>query len=125
MDMNSLLESLYKNDVEASRLEKTAETKMLDTLRKSDQVENPYMNLSTEELVKLAQEVATEEVISEDQGDLEKVAFDMIGGQVMAHALVPEMDLMKVAMANGLCRVCKSNHMDVEGSTICSECLGG
>ena len=127
MNMNSLLESLYKNDVETSRLEKTAESKMLDNLRGSGNVDNPYMNLSTQELVKMAQELEGEEYIQSEQveydEDQEKVAFEMLGGQVMAHAMVHEFDLMKVAMANGLCRVCKENPMDIEESTICSACL--
>jgi len=124
MDMNSLLESIYKNDIETNRLEKTAESKMLDELRHSEQSNNPYMEYSTDELIKMAQELQAEETFVENDSDLEKVAFDMLGGQVMAHALVHELGTMKIAMANGLCRVCKTNHMDVDGSTICSECLG-
>ena len=124
MDMNSLLESIYKNDIETNRLEKTAESKMLDDLRQAEQVDNPYMEYSTDELIKMAQELQAEETFESQDEDLEKVAFDMLGGQVMAHALVHELGIMKLAMANGLCRVCKENHMDVEGSTICSECLG-
>jgi len=123
MDMNSLLESIYKNDIETNRLEKTAESKMLDDLRQSEQSDNPYMDYSTEELIKMAQELNAEETFGTQDEDLEKVAFDMLGGQVMAHALVHELGIMKIAMANGLCRVCKENHMDVEGSTICSACL--
>ena len=126
MNMNSLLESLYKNDLDSSRLEKTAETKMLNNLQQGQQVDNPYMEMSTDELIKLAQEIEREENVethlTEDSQELEKTAFEMLGGQVMAHALVHELDLMKIAMANGLCRVCKSNHMDIEASTICSEC---
>lgn len=127
MNMNSLLESLYQNDVETSRLEKTAESKMLDNLRQSGNVENPYMNLSTEELIKMAQQLEGEEYLYDAEAsydeDQEKVAFEMLGGQVMAHAMVHEFDLMKVAMANGLCRVCKENEMDIEESSICSACL--
>lgn len=127
MNMNSLLESLYKNDVETSRLEKTAEAKMLDNLRQDGNVDNPYMDLSTEELIKMAQELEGSEYLEEQQEDYdveqEKVAFEMLGGQVMAHAMVHEFDLMKVAMANGLCRVCKENPMDIEHSSICSACL--
>jgi hypothetical protein len=129
MNMNSLLESLYKNDVETSRIEKTAESKMLDDLRHGGNVDNPYTQLSTEELIKMAQELEgsdedeyQEEEYQED-GDQEKVAFEMLGGQVMAHAMVHEFDLMKVAMAHGLCRVCKENEMNVDESSICSACL--
>lgn len=127
MNMNSLLESLYQNDVETSRLEKTAESKMLDNLRQSGNVENPYMNLPTEDLIKMAQQLEGEEYMNDAEAsydeDQEKVAFEMLGGQVMAHAMVHEFDLMKVAMANGLCRVCKENQMDIEESSICSACL--
>jgi len=125
MNMNSLLESLYKNDVETSRLEKTAESKMLDDLRHGGNIDNPYTDLSTEELIKMAQQLedsSDEDEYQEDE-DQEKVAFEMLGGQVMAHAMVHEFDLMKVAMANGLCRVCKENEMDIDESSICSTCL--
>lgn len=127
MNMNSLLESLYKNDVETSRLEKTAEAKMLDNLRQNGNVDNPYMDLSTEELIKMAQELEGSEYLEEQEvayeDEQEKVAFEMLGGQVMAHAMVHEFDLMKVAMANGLCRVCKEHPMDIPESSICSACL--
>lgn len=85
------------------------------------------MDLPLEDLVKLAQdlEADTGSEVAEDAGaeDLEKTAFDMLGGQVMAHAMVHEFGLMKQAMVEGLCRVCKTNHMDIQGSSICSECL--
>ena len=125
MDMNTLLESLYENNSSASH-EKTAEDAMFSQLSETPQQDNPFMDLPLEDLVKLAQdlEVAPEEV-TDDAGteDLEKTAFDMLGGQVMAHAMVHEFGLMKQAMVEGLCRVCKTNHMDIQGSSICSECL--
>ena len=145
MDMNKLIESLYQKDGSTSSLEKTAEKAMLDGLRESNQVEdNPLMDMSIEDLVKLANELdagndisfpgevettkEASEVGSEysDEGsseELEKVAFDILGGQVMAHSCTHEFGLMKIAMMNGNCRVCKTNKMDIEGSTICSECL--
>ena len=126
MNMNSLLESLYQNDINAERLEKTAEAKMLSNLATGS--ENPYEDWTVEELIKAAQELEAlengEQALQEIDEETEKVAFDMLGGQVMAHAMVHEMDLMKVAMMNGLCRVCKENEMDVVNSTVCSACLG-
>lgn len=126
MNMNSLLESLYQNDINAERLEKTAEAKMLNNLATG--TDNPYEDWTVEELVKAAQEIEAlengEQALNEIEEETEKVAFDMLGGQVMAHAMVHEMDLMKVAMMNGLCRVCKENEMDVTDSTVCSTCLG-
>ena len=135
MDMNTLLESLYQKDSAASSLEKTAEQAMLDGLRESNQVEeNPFMDLSMDDLIKVAQELgvdtddelikeASEESAEETPEELEKIAFDMVGGQTMAHAMVHEFGLMKTAMINGLCRVCKENAMDIEGSTVCGACL--
>lgn len=137
MDMNTLLESLYEKDPATISLEKTAEATMLDGLRTDTQTQdNPFMDLSTDELIRLAQEldsgettkVASEEVATEvDEGaeELEKVAFDMLGGQIMAHSMVHEFGLMKEAMAQGICRVCKTNAMDVEGSSVCTTCLEG
>ena len=126
MNMNSLLESLYQNDINTERLEKTAEAKMLNNLATG--TENPYENWTVEELVKAAQELEDLEngaqALHEIDEETEKVAFDMLGGQVMAHAMVHEMDLMKVAMMSGLCRVCKEIEMDVVNSTVCSACLG-
>ena len=126
MNMNSLLESLYQNDINAERLEKTAEAKMLNNLATG--TNNPYEDWTVEELVKAAQEIEAlengEQALYEIEEETEKVAFDMLGGQVMAHAMVHEMDLMKVAMMNGLCRVCKENEMDVTDSTVCSTCVG-
>jgi hypothetical protein len=142
MNMNTLLESLYQKDTAASSLEKTAEQAMLEGLRESNQVEeNPFMDMSMDELVKLAgelgvevstetdtdteidQEEHTKEASEEDPEELEKIAFDMLGGQLMAHSMVHEFGLMKEAMVNGYCRVCKENQMDVDGATVCSECI--
>ena len=129
MNMNTLLESLYAQDPAVSSLEKTAEATMFETLRESDQVEeNPFMNLSTDELIKLAKDLEAEESVApveEGTEELEKIAFDMLGGQIMAHSMIHEFGLMKEAMAQGICRVCKTNHFDIEGSSICSVCLSG
>ena len=83
MNMNSLLESLYKNDLDSSRLEKTAETKMLNNLQQGQQVDNPYMEMSTDELIKLAQEIEREENF--DNTDPSAVRFRWItqGNQVL------------------------------------------
>ena len=127
MDMNTLLESLYENNTSAGQ-EKTAEDAMFAQLSDAPKQDNPFMDLPMEDLVKLAQELEdapAEEVEADasDSEDLEKTAFDMLGGQVMAHAMVHEFGLMKQAMAEGYCRVCKTNPMDIQGSSICTECL--
>lgn len=128
--MEDLLTKLYSNDQGATSMEKTAEDRMLDGLRRSNQVgENPYSTMSTDELIKLAQQLETEtkapetkeEPASEDE-EMAKVAFDMLGGQIMAHATLHELGLIKSACEQGLCRVCKENPMDVEGQSICSKC---
>ena len=43
----------------------------------------------------------------------------------MAHAMIHEFGLIKEAMLNGKCRVCKEHDMDIPGSSICSECVQG
>jgi len=127
--MNTLLEALYETDPSSASLEKTAEAALLAGLQPEQaSAENPFLNLPTEDLIKLASELdapEAEAVIEEDSVDpeLEKVAFDMLGGQIMAHAMVHEFGLMKVAMSQGVCRVCKEQSMNIEGSTICSVCL--
>ena len=123
MDMNELLQNLYESDEKLPSLEKTAEARLMNELSVQ---ENPYMDLSTAELVKLAQQLDdNEEIPSElnDEEDMQKVAMDMLGGQIMAHSMMHEFGLMKQAMVNGLCRVCKTNPFDVEGSSICSHCM--
>lgn len=123
MDMNSLLESLYENNTTGTH-EKTAEAAMFSGLSTEQPQENPFMDLSLEELTKMAQDLKEEEEeVEEVNEDLEKTAFDMLGGQIMAHAMVHEFGLMKEAMATGYCRVCKENAMDTEGTSICSACL--
>lgn len=121
-DISSLLNSLYGADQVAS-IEKTAEDHLLAALRGQGQVEeNPYASMSTEDLVKLASQLEGGE--PEETPDLlEKTAAEMLGGQVMAHALVHEMGLIKEALAHGLCRVCKEAPLDTAGTSICSGCL--
>lgn len=130
--MNSLLESLYSNDASVPDLEKTAEAALIEGLKGPEApVANPFMDMSTADLIKMAQELeasvetedGAEKIASEDE--LEKVAFDMLGGQIMAHSMIHEFGLIKEAMAQGLCRVCKETAMDVEGSSVCSACLNG
>ena len=129
MNMNELLESLYQHDSAGSSIEKTAEQKLLNTLQDSGQaVENPFMEMDLDTLMKLASEEVLEEsettsVEEAGTAELEETAMDMLGGQIMAHACVHEFGLMKEAMMNGLCRVCKTNAMDIDGSSICSHCL--
>ena len=124
MDMNSLLESLYDQETSSGSHEKTAEAAFSSGLKDSE--ENPFMSMSTKELMKLASDLEAEAPaeVEDTSEDLEKTAFDMLGGQIMAHSMVHEFGLMKEAMAAGICRVCKEHPMDVEGSSICSECLG-
>lgn len=127
--MSSLLDSLYRKDSAVTSLEKTAEDTLAAALRSEGQVsDNPYVEMSTQELAELAlrlesaKETTETETPSEVGEVLEKAAADTIGGQVMAHALVHEFSLIKQAMAAGLCRVCKQNPMDIEGSSICTAC---
>lgn len=121
-DISSLLNNLYGADQSVSSLEKTAEDHLLAALRDQGQVEeNPYADYSTEELEALAG--GGYEKLASSNDLLEKTAAEMLGGQVMAHAMVHEMGLIKEALASGICRVCKESHLDVQGSSICSSCL--
>jgi hypothetical protein len=145
MALESLLESLYKQDPIIRETEKTAESVLLAGLKSSNQTvsENPYASFSDADLLKLAQDVLGEETVVEDVQDdvvseetvedatkeasaddaeLEKIAWDMLAGQVMAHSCVHEFGAIKIALANGVCRVCKENQLDVDGSSICSAC---
>lgn len=122
-DISSMLSNLYGLD-QVTNLEKTAEDNLLAALRDQGQVEeNPYATMSTEDLIKIAQELETGEQVQETPELLEKTAAEMLGGQVMAHAMVHELGLVKVALANGLCRVCKESPLDTQGSSICSGCM--
>ena len=127
-DIGSLLNNLYANDHTVA-LEKTAEDSLIAALRDEGQVaENPYASLSDEELISILQDdQGTEKVaaaLGEDEESLEKTAAEMLGGQIMAHAMVHEMGLIKEAMAAGLCRVCKESPMDTDGGSVCSGCVG-
>lgn len=141
MDMNQLLESIYASSDTDTSLEKTAESNFLNGITpEAPAQENPFDSMSLEELVKLAQDLEGEEapeatevaeaaepeatVTHEEEAELNKTAAAMFGGQLMAHAVVHELGLIKVAVANGICRVCKTNEMDVEASSICSDCHG-
>jgi hypothetical protein len=120
-EMSSLLNSLYANDPAVQSLEKTAEDALIAELRGEGQVsENPFAHMSDADLIKIAQELEADGMEAPEL--LEKTAAEMLGGQVMAHAMVNEMGLIKEAMLNGLCRVCKDTAMDIEGSSICSGC---
>lgn len=122
--LTSLLDELYRKDRPAVSMEKTAEDALSAALRAENQVsENPYESMSTSELAALALELEKSASEEEEAPEvLQKIAADTIGGQVMAHAMVHEFSLIKEAMTKGLCRVCKENPMDTEGSSICSAC---
>jgi len=123
--ISSLLDSLYDNSqADQPAIEKTAEARLFAALNEGVE-EDPFDQMSLEELTKLAQENGIEvDGIEAPSGDqMEKAAMDALGGQVMAHAAFHELSLIKVAMSNGQCRVCKTSPMDIQGSSICSTCL--
>lgn len=124
-DMSSLLDKLYRANSATPAIEKTAEANLLAALRGDRAVaeeSNPYATMSDEDLVKIASDLGITAEDAGDDEDLEKVAADMLGGQIMAHAMIHEFGLMKEAMAKGKCRVCKQNDRDVKGSSVCSSC---
>lgn len=113
------LEELIKlaNDLEAEEVAEAAE------VEEAAETEETVEAVETEK--EASEEVQEEPAVSEDdEAELNKTAAAMFGGQLMAHAVVHELGLIKEAVANGICRVCKTNHMDVEGSSICSACTG-
>lgn len=126
MQLDTLLSNIYGNSKDTPAMEKTAEAALLSGLSaKKSPGKNPYEDMSLDELTKIAQSIEAGNAgtqVEEPDPELEKVAFDMLGGQVMAHAMVHELGLIKVAVADGKCRVCKEHAMDVEGSSICSTC---
>ncbi len=124
--ISSLLDNIYNEaSGDEAAIEKTAEARLFDALNEGQEGvdENPFDELSLEELTKLAQDHGIE--VDEGVGDveMEKAAFDALGGQVMAHAAFHELGQIKIAMINGNCRVCKENPLDVQGASICSSCL--
>jgi len=158
MNMNQLLESIYATNASDSSLEKTAEQAFLggiDINPETPVAENPFSEMSLDELVKLAKDLeaaeedssdleediedspeatdseedeseeVVEEVLDDTEDDLNKTAAAMFGGQLMAHAVVHELGLIKEAVANGICRVCKESPMDIEGHSVCTACSGG
>ena len=125
-DLSNLINKLYENDGATSSLEKTAEDRLSAALRGDGQVgENPFQGMSDAELQKIAAdlEAGNGPAATETPEVLEKTAAEMLGGQVMAHAMVHELGLIKTAMLDGKCRVCKDHDRDVQGSSICSVCL--
>jgi len=125
--MNSLLDELYNKTRVETSLEKTAEQRLLKELESAGQVsDNPYENLTTAELAELALSLEKKASAGEEaevpQATLEKIAMDALGGQVMAHAMLHEFGLIKEAMVQGLCRVCKESPRDIQGQSVCSGC---
>jgi hypothetical protein len=125
-DISSLLNDLYAKDSTVHSLEKTAEERLHAALYVEDQTveANTYGDLSDGELMKLASDLGLGEQAEDVSEDLEKTAADMLGGQIMAHSMIHEFTLVKEAMVAGNCRVCKDTPRDLDGSSICSGCLG-
>ena len=127
MNLQSFVNKLYENNAKPQELEKVAERAFLDQLsglevvEKVEEEKRPLADISTDDLYAMIKSAETSTEESADE-DLEKVAGDILGGQIMAHAMVHEFALIKQAVAHGLCRVCKEHPMDVEGSSICSAC---
>tara|TARA_Y100000034_G_scaffold111885_1_gene145389 strand:- start:285 stop:674 length:390 start_codon:yes stop_codon:yes gene_type:complete len=125
--ISDLLDSIYSQTTGTGdpAIEKTAEARLLEALSdgSGEVEENPFESLSLDKLTKLAQDHNIEVEDGDDSEAMEKAAFDALGGQVMAHAAFHELNLIKTALVNGQCRLCKDNGLDVEGSSICSTCL--
>lgn len=132
MDLRSIINDLYDNTSTQQEVEKTAEAVFVQELRGLTPQSNApdLSNMSMDDLIKLAQDLKSGESTqvqqyeqADDEEELQKVAAMAFGGQVSAHAIVHEFALIKQAVANGYCRACKTNGMDIEGSSVCSHCL--
>ena len=123
MNMNQLLDSIYANESDDASLEKTAEQAFMGAIDTNKN--NPYEDMPLDELLKLAQDMQEDapQVDTPSDEDLQKTAAAAFGGQIMAHSVIHELGLIKEAVANGICRVCKQTEMDIEGSSVCSACL--
>ena len=125
-NLKSLLDELYRTDPTLPAIEKVAEDNFLSTLQADDHAvfePSPLTDWSTEDLIAAAQRLDGEKVA---EGGVEDVSAeelaDEVGGRVMAHAMMDEFRGIKVAMANGVCRVCKEQPRDIEGVSVCSAC---
>jgi rubrerythrin len=133
MNMNDFLDQVYAAKEEESH-EKVAEQAFRNGIV-SESSESPFSDMSLDELVKLAKDLqdmeedspedSEEEKLAAEAAELNKTAAAMFGGQMMAHAVIHEFGLIKEAVANGVCRVCKTHMMDIESSSICSACMHG
>ena len=127
-NLSALLDELYRNNENLPAIEKVAEDQFYSSLHAEDQVSSgpDLSHMSNEELL-----VAFQEKIAHTSGAVEVPVeetfevsdhLDNVGGRVMAHAMMHEFRNIKVAMANGLCRVCKEQPMDIQGYSVCSAC---
>ena len=133
-NLKSLLDELYRTDPALPALEKVAEDNFLSTLQADNHAEvfepAPAADItdwSTEDLIAAAQRLEGEKVAEDGAEDgAEDVSAeefaDEVGGRVMAHAMMDDFRGIKVAMANGVCRVCKEQPRDIEGVSVCSAC---
>jgi hypothetical protein len=124
----TLLDEMYGNSQGApapeAALEKTAEERFSDAMFN----EEDYSNLSDEDLQQLESEISAEisEADPESSEALDKLASEQLMGRTALHAFLQEEKLIKLALANGLCRVCKEKPLDTDNHpTICAECLAG
>lgn len=131
--LSNTLDDLYRKTRQEVSIEKTAESMVFSALR-DDGVEKVASyedaeSLTDEELeeleAQLRQDVAYEGIDKVagalDLDGQEKIAQDVLGGKIMAHAMVQEFGLIKEAMSQGLCRVCKSAPF-TGGTSLCYNC---
>ena len=127
-NLSALLDELYRNNENLPSIEKVAEDQFYSSLHEEAQVASgpDLSHWSDEDLL-----AAFQEKVAHASGDVEVPVeetfevsdhLDGVGGRVMAHAMMHEFRNIKVAMAHGLCRVCKEQPMDIEGYSVCSAC---
>jgi hypothetical protein len=109
--------------VERSALEKLSTAELAALALQFGDHEDPETEKVAQETSDETSDETTEDVDEQEKLAAAEEAYDNFLSQGAAHAAMNEVHLVKFAMANGYCRVCKENPMDLSGSSICSACL--
>lgn len=120
-EMYSTAEAPAQQD---AALEKTAEEQFEAGLF----TDEDFSSLSDDDLAALeadlVQEIASSDPESEEA--LDKLASEDLMGRTALHSFLQEEKLIKLALAQGLCRICKENPLEPDSHpTICPGCLEG
>lgn len=124
--MSELMNTIYQGQGHSQGLQKTAEAVFENNLRGSS-LDGRLESLSDAELVKLANQagfdISRTEGIGGQPDEIDNFIEDR-ASRVAAHATVHELQMAKIAMAQGKCRMCKSNKLRRDGYSVCPKCRG-